>query len=211
MYNYTLIKPYTLQVTHDKEILQKKDIRFCNSRGKNDDLLDLEPFFLEKYINGYSNILSAISNSDKVYFTLPRYFNEKTILRFVSDLLIACSYANLEFIVFDRTRCAESELTSTGKILVYHQIEEMFEQSNCSVIYIESDTCNKTKQKSSLTNPYFRFCDLDTTEINFVELNQLFKKVHSLLDFKESISGYQANNFNRQSGGNVSKYSYTLN
>jgi|GEM_PF-3085022 len=215
MYNYTFITPYTLQVTYDNYNLQKITDSFCNKSVENVRKLSSEPFFSEKYISGYSNILNVINKNNKVYFSLPQHFNENTVLQFVKDFLIACTYANLDFIVFDRTRCSEYT-TSCNKILMLCQhIEEMFIDSGLPIIYVESNLHMERKGQLHLTKcPNFKFHKLYTGEINPIELNSLFKLIHEFLDFKETIFSLSKNySYKGRSHNNKKelKYSYTLN
>lgn len=215
MYNYTLISPYTLQVTHHKENFQEKEICFHNRNSKYsfNPLIDFQ--FTEKYISGYSNILNAISKKSKVYFTLPISFDENTILQFTRDFLTACFYVNPELIVFDRSRCTEKTISCNSRRLICDHIEEMFKESNLPVVFYKSSKEADREGKSHDLETSFKFYNLECKNMDLMELRVISKSIHQIFDLKRVVFIYKEQGFfkktNKKGEFKNLKNSYTLN
>jgi len=215
MYNYTLISPYTLQVTHHKENFQEKEICFCDKNNKYDYNSLVEFKFTEKYISGYSNILNAISKNNKVYFTLPAFFDDNTILQFVQDFLTACFYVNPDIIIFDRSRCTEQAISCNSKRLLCDHIEGMFKESDLPVVFCKSTLDEKKEEQNYDVETSFKFYNLECKQIDLIELQQISKSVHQIFDLKRVVFLYKEQGFckkgTKKGKLKALKNSYTLN
>jgi len=187
MQNYTLIAPYTLQVTYDKQNSQKKEVYQYNKGEESTLHLHSDSYFIEKYINGYSNILNTISKKDKVYFVLSSVSDRTTTIQFVQDFLIACFYTKLDFIIFDRSRCCRELMNSEEELELCEEIEMMFRRSDLPVIYVDSYMQTEGAPLSFNTDLTFKFYQLNGTQINSGELNNIATRVHTIIDLKEAL------------------------
>ncbi len=179
MRNYTLITPFTKQVTQDSENLQQNRIQFSDFGAEFNINLESDNYFIEKELRGYCNILSALSKSEKIYFLLPICFNEIKIIEFVEDFITACKYLTPKSIVFDKSRCDQINLFE--KQNTSDLIEKMLEDSGLPITSITSSPFKKSN------TPFYKtfnteFIEKDTADIRFI-----YSKLHNIYDIKEAF------------------------
>jgi len=213
MQNITFLCPNTLQFTYQKDHLQGKEICFLEKIDE-DNFVPAEIAFSEKYLSGFSNILSLISAGDIIYFTLPPAFNSNSTIQFVYDLLAACKYNKPSYIVFDKSRCTAENVMCSEKIELCNYIQKMFEDSGLPMLNFNS---------LAVSNPNFNedavcsivYQNLKNTDINLFWLKKVSTQIHQVFDIKSALTvpkstrvPSDAYDFRRK---NKLKYSYTLN
>ncbi len=198
MRNFTILTPFSKQVTQDYNNVQKKEIELCCKSKK---------LFIEKSLHGYCNILSEVSQNDNVYFLLPPCFDENKIKVFVEDLIVACRYLDVYKIVFDKTRCDVIE--SFEKKRVCDEIEFMLLNSEIPITLV---TSNFTKQKNSLRDLYTVF---DPKSNSSSDVKNIHKNLHEVYDLKEAmfLSHFKRTKSDKQLAGKfcTGSFSYALN
>lgn len=187
MQNITFLCPNTLQFTYQKDYLQGKEICFLEKIDE-DNIAPAEITFSEKYLSGFSNILSLIATGDIIYFTLPPAFNSNSTIQFVYDLLAACKYNTPSFVVFDKSRCTAEDVMCSEKIALCNYIQKMFEDSGLPMLNFNSlavSNPNFNEDDAACSIVYQNFKNID---VNLFWLKKVSTQIHQVFDIKSALT-----------------------